>query len=52
MGKLAEYAMEKSGGTHKTETSRYYDSHLSLLFRDDGTGNYEFVHESFYEFFL
>ena len=59
MNQLGEYAYRKfsaSNGINTTlitsDDAEYFDIHLSILFKSEKNREYNFIHKSFYEFFL
>lgn len=52
MKRLEKYAFDFFSNNPQKDTRPYFDAHLSILFRNTEKKQYEFIHKSFYEFFL
>jgi hypothetical protein len=56
MEQLGNYAYRKFSPTDSNQVTSNdtddFDTHLSILFKSETDGSYEFIHKSFYEFFL
>jgi hypothetical protein len=52
MKRLGEYAFELFSNNSEKNNKKYFDAHLSILFKSEENGEYHFIHKSFYEFFL
>ncbi|MDD5376884.1 MAG: hypothetical protein PHH16_02080 [Candidatus Gracilibacteria bacterium] len=53
MERLGKYAFDIFSDTKNTKIDqKFFDANLSILFKSTESGSYDFIHKSFYEFFL